>query len=187
MSTEDLNRRALRVAAICSSVVIAFTSVALPGHAEAADPEAAVTWTADDNRLRWGPCPAFLPAGCAIAVLHGDPAKGNADVFFRLPADSNLPLHWHTSAERMVLIAGELRVTYEGQPAAILKPGTYAYGPAKRPHSGFCASATPCVLFIAFESPVDAVPGKVDSTTGLRSRSLNPATSARFPPTGVRL
>lgn len=67
-------------------------------------------------------------------------------------------MHWHSSAERMVLVAGELPVTYDGQEAAILKPGTYAYGPAKRPHSGLCASSAPCVLFIAFESPVDAVP-----------------------------
>jgi uncharacterized RmlC-like cupin family protein len=67
-------------------------------------------------------------------------------------------MHWHSSAERMVLVAGELHVTYDGQEAAILKPGTYAYGPAKRPHSGLCASSAPCVLFIAFESPVDAVP-----------------------------
>ena len=162
MSTQELKCRARRVAAIYSSVVIAFTSVALPAHAEASDQEAAVTWTADDSRLQWGPCPAFLPKGCAIAVLHGDPAKANADVFFKVPANSTLPLHWHSSAERMVLVAGELRVTYEGQTAAILKPGTYAYGPAKRPHSGFCASAIPCVLFIAFESPVDAVPGKAD-------------------------
>jgi quercetin dioxygenase-like cupin family protein len=126
--------------------------------AHASDEERAITWTADDTRLQWGPCPAFLPAGCRIAVLHGDPAKSNADVFFKLPANSQLPLHWHTSAERMVLVAGELRVTYEGQSAATLKPGTYAYGPAKRAHSGSCISAVPCVLFIAFESPVDAVP-----------------------------
>jgi uncharacterized RmlC-like cupin family protein len=58
----------------------------------------------------------------------------------------------------MVLVAGELHVTYEGQKTAVLKPGAYAYGPAKRPHAGVCASATPCVLFIAFESPLDAVP-----------------------------
>jgi len=58
----------------------------------------------------------------------------------------------------MVLVAGELHVTYEGQPKAILKPGSYAYGPAKLPHSGECASAVPCVLFIAFESPLDAIP-----------------------------
>ena len=58
----------------------------------------------------------------------------------------------------MVLVAGELRVTYDGQKQAVLKPGTYAYGPAKRPHEGFCASEAPCILFIAFESPLAAVP-----------------------------
>ena len=40
----------------------------------------------------------------------------------------------------------------------MLTPGTYAYGPAGKPHGGVCASAVPCVLFIAFESPLDAVP-----------------------------
>jgi hypothetical protein len=135
------------------------TVVAASWMAHASEQERAITWTADDSRLQWGPCPAFLPEGCRIAVLHGDPAKSNADVFFKLPANSTLPLHWHTSAERMVLVAGELRVTYEGQAAAILKPGTYAFGPARLAHSGYCASSVPCVLFIAFESPVDAVSG----------------------------
>ena len=161
MSTEDLNCRVLRLA-VYSSVAIALTSVASAARAETPAQGGAITWTADDSRLQWGPCPEFLPKGCTIAVLHGDPGKANADVFFKVPANSRLPLHWHTSAERMVLVAGELRVTYEGQATATLKPGTYAYGPAKRAHSGFCASAVPCVLFIAFESPVDAVPSKTD-------------------------
>ena len=138
-----------------------FFSVSLIGSfafAQPSVPEQALTITANDAQLKWGPCPPFLPKGCAIAVLHGDPAKDNLDVFFKVPAKSTIPLHWHTSAERMVLVAGELHVTYDGQKAAILKPGTYAYGPAKRPHKGFCASKVPCVLFIAFESPLDAVP-----------------------------
>ena len=126
--------------------------------AQAPIPEPALTQTFDDVQLKWGPCPAFLPKGCAIAVLHGDPAQDNLDVFFKVPGGSTVPLHWHTSAERMVLVAGELHVTYDGQKTAILRPGTYAYGPAKRPHDGFCASSEPCVLFIAFESPLDAVP-----------------------------
>ena len=126
--------------------------------AQAPVSEQALTQTADDAQLKWGPCPAFLPKGCAIAVLHGDPAQDNFDVFFKVPARSTIPLHWHTSAERMVLVAGELHVTYDGQKTAILRPGTYGYGPAKRPHDGFCASSDPCVLFIAFESPLDAVP-----------------------------
>ena len=126
--------------------------------AQAPAEEPALTWTSRDAQLKWGPCPPFLPKGCGIAVLHGDPAKDNVDVFFKVPAKSTIPLHWHTSAERMVLVAGELHVTYNGQKTAVLRPGTYAYGPAKRPHKGFCASTSPCVLFIAFESPLDAVP-----------------------------
>jgi quercetin dioxygenase-like cupin family protein len=127
-------------------------------NAQPSAQEPALAWTADDAQLKWGPCPPFLPTGCGIAVLHGDPAKTNFDVFLKVPAKSRLPLHWHTSAERMVLVAGELHVTYEGQKTAILKPGTYAYGPAKRPHDGVCVSTVSCVLFIAFESPLDAVP-----------------------------
>ena len=105
-----------------------------------------------------GPCPPFMPVGCGLAVLHGDPAKANADVFLKLPAKAMIPDHWHTSAERMVLVAGELHVTYKGQPKMVLKPGMYAYGPAKLAHSASCAGSAPCVLFIAFESAVDAVP-----------------------------
>lgn len=143
----------LRCSLVCSlSMGSSFTL------AQAAVSEPAVTQTANDARLQWGPCPPFLPAGCGIAVLHGDPAKDNLDVFFKVPAKSTIPLHWHTSAERMLLVAGELHVTYEGQKSAVLKPGTYAYGPAKKPHKGFCASTVPCILFIAFESPLDAVP-----------------------------
>jgi len=126
--------------------------------AQAQDREPALVWSADDAQLQWGPCPPFLPEGCGIAVLHGDPAKDNVDVFLRVPAKSILPLHWHTSAERMILVAGELHVAYEGQKTTVIKSGSYAYGPAKVPHKATCASAVPCVLFIAFESPLDAVP-----------------------------
>ena len=125
--------------------------------------EPALAMTFQDPQMQWGPCPPFLPEGCAIAVLHGDPAKDNLDVFFKVPAKSTIPLHWHTSPERMVLISGELHVTYDGQESSVLLPGSYAYGPARKPHLGTCESADPCVLFIAFESPLDAVP--VENTT----------------------
>lgn len=133
-------------------VVSPFTS------AEQLATEPALAITANDAQLKWGPCPPFLPKGCGIAVLHGDPAKDNVDVFFKVPAKSTIPLHWHSSPERMVLVAGQLHVTYDGQKKAVLKPGTYAYGPAKKTHSGYCASKVDCVLFIAFESPLDATP-----------------------------
>jgi mannose-6-phosphate isomerase-like protein (cupin superfamily) len=122
----------------------------------AAETELAFLRTAEDPSLAWGPCPEFFPEGCQIAALHGDPAQPNADVFFRVPGGYVLPNHLHTSAERMVLVSGELHVAYAGQPTVVLRPGTYAYGPPAAPHDGRCASREPCVLFIAFEQPVDA-------------------------------
>jgi anti-sigma factor ChrR (cupin superfamily) len=121
---------------------------------------APITRTAADADLKWGPCPEFLPKGCQLAVLQGDPAKNNADVFLKVPGGSKLARHWHTSAERMILVAGELQVTYDGHKTGVMKAGTYAYGPAKLPHAAECRSKDACVLFIAFESPVDAVPNE---------------------------
>lgn len=115
-----------------------------------------------DPALSWGDCPAIFPPGCKIAVLHGDPAKPGADVFLRVPAGYVIPAHWHTSAERMVLVSGSLDVTYAGHPTARLETNDYAYGPAKLPHVAKCRSATPCTLFIAFDQAVDAQPYQGD-------------------------
>jgi len=145
-------------AALRYSVLMCLSLFGASAYAQAPAQEPALARTAADADLTWGPCPPFLPKGCGIAVLHGDPSKPNLDVFLKTPAKSTLALHWHTSAERMILVAGELHVTYEGQKKTVLKPGSYAYGPAKRQHDAFCASAVPCILFIAFESPLDAVP-----------------------------
>jgi quercetin dioxygenase-like cupin family protein len=133
---------------------IVLTTLTL-GHAALAE-EPAISRSISDADIPWGPCPAFFPEGCALAVLHGDPSKPNADVYFKLPGNSGFPAHWHTSAERMVLVSGELDVTYRGQPTTQLKTGMYAYGPAKAVHDGRCVSTDPCILVIAFEHPVDA-------------------------------
>ena len=152
-----MSKRKLNHATLPTLLAVTLTAPALTTRGD--DAESALVHNADDAALEWGPCPEFLPQGCGLAVLHGDPAKANADVFFKVPAGATLPVHWHTSAERMLLVAGELHVTYAGQPPVVLRPGTYAYGPAKLAHGGACVSAAPCVLFIAFESPVDAIAG----------------------------
>lgn len=157
MYRPTLISRALQ-ATLCSSLLFLSGLAGSSAMAKSPVQELALTRTAEDASLKWGPCPPFLPKGCAIAVLHGDPAKDNVDVFFKIPAKSTIPLHFHTSAERMVLVAGELHVTYDGHKTAVLKPGTYGYGPASKPHRGMCVSRVDCVLFIAFESPLDAVP-----------------------------
>lgn len=133
------------------------SGAAIAAHAGAGD--SPLARRVSDPSLQWGPCPAVFPAGCEIAVLHGNPAEPNADVFFKVPANYEIPDHWHTSAERMVLVSGELHVTYAGNETAVLEVGTYAYGPAKAPHRATCKDKGPCVLFIAFEGPVDVQTG----------------------------
>jgi len=119
--------------------------------------ESAISYSIHDESLEWGPCPEFFPVGCQIAVVHGDPAKPNVDIFFKVPGNYDFPAHWHTSPERMTLLSGAMDVSYKGQPTTKLKTGMYAYGPAKAVHEGRCISDVPCVLFIAFEEPLDAV------------------------------
>ena len=140
------------------AVVLGILAIASTAGAASPPAEPAISRSAVDGTLQWGDCPALMPVGCAIAVLHGDPAQPNADLLLKLPARSQFPLHSHTSAERMILVAGELEVAYQGQAPMRLAAGDYAYGPAGLPHDGQCVSDVPCVLFIAFESALDALP-----------------------------
>ena len=128
---------------------------AATGPAAPADSERPLAIAAAAADLQWGPCPAGMPEGCQIAVLHGDPARPNADILLKVPAGAAIAPHWHSSAERIMLVAGRLAVKYQGHGEAMLEPGTYAFGPARLPHRADCRSAEPCTLFIAFEGPVD--------------------------------
>lgn len=107
--------------------------------------------------MEWMGCPPPLDnEGCFISVLQGDPSKPNSDVMFKLTAGASVPEHWHSSAERMLLVSGELHVTYKGEDTKILKGGDYAYGPSNKPHKAKCADGEDCLLFIAFVEPVDS-------------------------------
>ena len=118
--------------------------------------EMSVRKSFDDPSLEWGGCPPFMPEGCNIAVLHGDPAKPDVDVLFKVNGKSSIPNHWHNSHERMVLLTGKMQVTYKGESTQTLNVGDYAYGPAKKPHTAKCISKDPCILFIGFGAPLDA-------------------------------
>jgi quercetin dioxygenase-like cupin family protein len=143
---------------LVSAWAVAACGAQAPAGGAAAASAEALAKSASDPAMAWGACPPIFPEGCQITVLQGDPALPNADVFLRVPGGYVIPPHSHTSAERMILVSGELRVTYKGQAPSTLTVGSYAYGPAKLPHDAECVSADPCTLFIAFESPVDAAP-----------------------------
>lgn len=143
---------------ICSVVIfiLFIASVTFAQKGDGNDMENSVLKSIEDTDLQWGPCPPFMPDGCNIAVLHGDPSQDKADVLFKVNGKSAIPNHWHNSAERMVLLSGKLEVKYEGENSATMKLGNYAFGPAKKPHTAKCVSKEPCILYIGFNEPVDA-------------------------------
>jgi quercetin dioxygenase-like cupin family protein len=126
--------------------------------AAAAEHERPLAASQSDANLQWADCPALFPPGCKMTVLHGDPGAPAADVFLRVPAGYTIPAHSHTSAERMILVTGQLDVTYAGHATVSLERGDYAYGPPQLPHIARCNGPEACTLFIAFNSAVDALP-----------------------------
>ncbi len=136
------------------ATVICLAGIYLPAHAD----DLAFAINPNDPDLEWHPCPEFFPDECGMAILQGNPGARYSDVLLRLPPNSTIPEHTHTSAERMVLIAGELHIHPHGQDSVVMRDGTYAYGPARAPHAAECKDEGYCYLFIAFEDPVDAFP-----------------------------
>lgn len=97
-------------------------------------------------------------------MLQGNPAENNTDIFFKIPPGTELVKHKHTSAERMVLVSGKLQVNYDGHDKEILETGDYGYGPPELPHEATCLEGEdPCILFIAFNLPIDVFPVEDDS------------------------
>ena len=110
----------------------------------------------EHDKLEWFACAEPLDfEGCEISILNGDPTKANSDVLFKMQPGTTAREHWHSSAERMILLSGELHVQYRGEAKQVLKAGSFAYGPAEKPHTAECVGDEPCVLFIAFVKPVD--------------------------------
>jgi len=119
--------------------------------------EISIANTISDADLIWHKAPDFFP-NCSFTILNGDISKPNLDLFFKIEPNTDVISHTHNSPERMVLITGELEVTYEGEATQIIKAGSYLYGPGGKPHKAKCLDSGPCVLFIALVAPFDANP-----------------------------
>jgi len=141
-------------------ITLTFVFLAIGMNAQSnglSETESSFATTIDNKDLKWLPAPDFFP-GCSFTVLHGDLTNPNLDFFFRIEPNTEVVNHTHTSPERMILISGDLEVQYEGEKPTVLKAGSYAYGPAAKPHKAKCLDNGPCVLFVAMVDPFDAVP-----------------------------
>lgn len=146
-------------------IFILFVFLAIGLNAQQIDPtnnENSYATIIYNQDLTWLQAPSFFP-GCSFTILHGELDKPNLDFFFRIEPNTEVVNHTHISSERMILMSGDLEVQYEGEQPVVLKAGSYAYGPAEKPHRAKCLDNGPCILFVAMVEPFDAVPvTKVD-------------------------
>ena len=95
--------------------------------------------------LKWTAVPQRK--GMQMAVLSGDPAKGEYSQIRKVPAGTDSPLHSHSSEIKNVIISG---VWYTGADSASAKdfgPGSVIVMPADWVHVSGCRAGSECVLY----------------------------------------
>jgi len=110
--------------------------------------------------------PAAKPAGHAvpefpglkIAALHGDPNKGAAHFFIKMPGGFSAPMHFHNADHYGAVISGTLVLGPEGGAEKSLPAGSGFSFTGKKNHTTRCAEGADCLLFIDARSKWDVVP-----------------------------
>lgn len=91
------------------------------------------------SSLQWMDTPPGIPAGCKMAVLHGDPSKeGPFAIRVKGPDGYKIPAHWHPTMEAVTVRSG---IMYMGtgekldeSKAGALPAGGFAAMPANVRH-----------------------------------------------------
>jgi quercetin dioxygenase-like cupin family protein len=97
------------------------------------------TIVAHGEALVWGLAPPALPAGARVVVLEGNPERPGPFTFrLSMPANYQVPPHFHNVSERFTVLSGRLRLESletDFWTASELHTGGFAMVPAATPHS----------------------------------------------------
>ena len=96
--------------------------------------------------LNWRPRGKPSPDGCEIALTRTN-VKDHVEYFFRAPASTRWPKHWHTNASFMIGVHGDLTLSLETGEEHILTPGAYMYIPGGMIHWASCGQREACTVF----------------------------------------
>ncbi len=108
------------------------------------------------DNAKWTPGTGMMK-GVDIAVLYGDPTKaGPYIVRVKIPANTNVPAHYHGDTENVTVISGALWVGMgdKADPANMkeLGPGTFVSVPAGMHHSAM--TKIPTIIQIEGNGPM---------------------------------
>jgi hypothetical protein len=132
-----------RIAPFLLSTLVISAALAAPAQAQGTGDAAFV----NVKDTKWGDAPPTLPKGAKLAVLSGDPGKP-APFTMRLmmPANYNLPPHWHTQDENLTIVSGAFYIGMgdktDKAKAHALTTGGFHFLPGKAHHYAFTKAAT---------------------------------------------
>lgn len=115
----------------------------------------------------WGPAPAVLPAGAALAVVEGDPTKaGPYTMRLRMPDGYRIPPHFHPADEHVTVLSGTFLVgmgdRFDRAALKALPPTTFGMLPKGMRHFAEAKGATVIQLHgngpwsLTYANPADA-------------------------------
>src|SRR5262245_36266962 len=94
-----------------------------------------------------------MPTCATAAILRGNPRWGPAWVILRLASGCQVPWHWHTANETLLVVSGAGSVVARDGPPLQFEPGAFAYLPSRHQHRASCSRT--CLLFNTADSAFD--------------------------------
>jgi len=126
-----------------ASLYFAFTLLLIGGIAW---PQSESHKMVNPDELKWQDVPS-LPPGAKVAVLEG-PLDGKGPIAFRikLPANYDIPAHWHPTTEHVTVLSGTLNLglgdKLDKNKTSPLPAGGFAIMPAKMHHFAWTKEET---------------------------------------------
>lgn len=96
---------------------------------------------------------AGLPDCFTAAVERGDPSTEPSVFLIQGTAGCEVPWHWHSVIESVMMSSGTLRLEMKSGQPTMLRAGGYARLPMKHVHRGACT--TRCTFFVVSDGPFD--------------------------------
>ena len=89
-----------------------------------------------------------------MSILRSDEASGDTAMIVRAKAGTQVPKHWHTANEQIIVIEGVLNIESEGHTVSLSKGG-FHFLPSKVLHRAWANDNDDILIFIAADAPWD--------------------------------
>jgi quercetin dioxygenase-like cupin family protein len=130
-------------------VCLLLCATALPCTAQSTNPQPKIENVGDMKFMTFPNVPTCFTG----AVEQGDPSSGPSTFLVKGTKGCEVPMHFHTPTEQVVMVSGTARMEMKGDQPRIMKAGAFAAAPPRHPHHFTCTSA--CQFYVISDGVFD--------------------------------